>query len=362
MKKKITYLTIFVFSILFTFTNCDSGTVTENEYLTSYHRTDQLVHLYDKGILPLHQSFENETQILIDKSQIFSTNLTAETYIDLQNQWKKTAAIWKRCELFDIGIVNTSFIHFKIHRWPINETKIEEYIDGTSVIDVPLIVSKGSSAKGIGAIEYLLFNYKLSELQQNSRRIEYLKALTVNLNNNAKEVKNLWVSYEDNFKNGVENGISGSQNMLLNSIISSIEETIISKIGKALGEKNGGNLDLQELEAFRSQYSLELMKNTLKSIKSCFTGDFDTKDRKLGFNSYFASFDDATLANKINAKILNCETQLSAFNDRLENTLTTNTNQIKLVKEAYRDLLLLIKVDVSSFLGSTLTFNENDGD
>jgi len=362
MKKKIICTTVFVFTVLFTFTNCNSGTVTESDYLVSYNRTDQLKHLYDNEIFPLHTQLVEETKTLKEKVTLFSTTQTEANFIELQNQWKKTTKTWKRCELFDIGIINTSFIHYRIHRWPIDTDKIESYIDGINPINISFIENKGSSTKGIAAIEYILFNYNKTSILTDQRKIDYLKALATNLHNNTIELHSLWKTYENSFKETVENGISGSQNRLLNAIVSSIEETIQTKIGKALGSKNGGNIDTHELEAYRSEYSLELMQSTLLSIKNCFTGDFGTNTRKIGFNSYIIAFENETLITEINAAILNCETQLEAINQSLEATIINDTNQVALLKESFKELLYLIKIDVSSFIGSTLTFNDNDGD
>lgn len=365
-KRLYIYLSLsFVFAIFFCVVSCEDGTITEDEYQISYNRTAQLTNLYQNGVLPLHQLFIDEITILSANAKTFSETTSTENLIVLQNQWKKTVSIWKQCELFDIGDINDSFIHYRINRWPTDVDNIEEYVLSLDPINKEFVSSKGSSSKGISAVEYLLFNLDntplLSEFENNPRRVNYLVATLEVLQDDATELYNLWVTYSDVFVNSLENGVDGGQNQLINAIVGLLEEITQSKLGKALGESNGGTPDIEEFEAHRSDWSLEMIKSNLISLEKSYDGSYTEDSRKFGFDNYLIELDNKQLSDAISAQFKVCFASVDKITS-LNNTVVNNPTLVENLKNDLTNLLVLIKVDMSNFIGSTITFNDNDGD
>ena len=67
-------------------------------------------------------------------------------------------------------------------------------------------------------------------------------------------------------------------------------------------------------------------------------------------------------AIKISDQFTECQKQLDAIEGTLEDEIITNPEAVVALKDSFRDLLVLIKVDMANVLGSTITFNDNDGD
>ncbi len=261
--KKITSISI-LFTVLIVFLmNCDGNSLSKIDSEIGYLREVQLDNVYTNEIIPLTNNFISETAALNSLIESFHQSASIEKLSATQLQWKEVITVWKRLELYNLGAVEDSFIHFEINRWPSNINFMNTYINESEILNETFIASKGSSSKGISAIEYLLFSSQnnqnvLSEFTKNTnfeRRLGYLLALSNNLKSKSEEISTIWTKDKVRFLSAVENGINGGQNQLINAMITLIEEIIISKLGKPLGEYEDGRIDFEELEAYRSQTS-----------------------------------------------------------------------------------------------------------
>ncbi len=364
----ITLLSIILIVIFMV--SCDKDGISEAEYQIQYRREAQLDNAYANGIMPLNTAFVENTTVLRTRTQAFVQQPNLENLDDLQNQWVSMLKVWKRLELYNLGIIEDSFIHFEINRWPTNAEIVNGYIEGAETIDVDFIVGNGSSSKGISAMEYLLFSSDdnqeiLNQFTTNphfERRQTYLLSLAQNLEMKANELQMLWIMHKTDFISSLENGISGSQNQLTNAMVTLIEEIIISKLGNPLGNGNGGTINIEELEAYRSESSLLIIQEHLTALKMLYNGDFTQGTINWGFNDYLDLIDRRTLNEAITSSFDNCQDKLNLISESLkQELLDTPQNAIDL-QDAFDNLLVLIKVDMANAIGTTITINDNDGD
>lgn len=352
------------------FISCDDKGITEDRYQIEYYRTAQLKNIYNNGISILTDKFSQEVVLL--KQSVLDLKQTASlnNLINAQNNWKNVMKTWKQLELYNLGAVQNSFIHFEINRWETNTSLIDGYINGNDVINEAYIESKGSSSKGLSAIEYLLFSSENNQTILNTfttglnkqRRLDYLLALSENLEKKENKLKTLWVNNEDTFLNSLENGISGSQNQLTNAMVSLVEEIIISKLGKPLGEKTGGIISVNSLEAYRSSFSLEIINQHLIALEKCYSGNFKQNSIKWGYDNYLDLIGSITLNEKINTAFANCKLRIEAIKNPLREELVNNKQSVSKLRSSFTNLLVLIKVDLANAIGSTITISDNDGD
>ena len=136
--------------------SCSEGTVIYSEL--DYYREGQLKNTFRNEIAPLHSLFADECTKLNNASIAFANQPNQVNLEELRKQWLETVLTWKRCELYNQGPVEQSFIHNSIDKWPINATTIETSISSENTIDNSYITSRGSNAKGLAAIEYLIFD------------------------------------------------------------------------------------------------------------------------------------------------------------------------------------------------------------
>lgn len=334
------------------------------------HKKAQLDNIYDNEISRLNTAFITETSLLNDAIISFEQETTTTNLIEVQEQWFRMLKVWKQMELYNIGDISKTFIHSEISRWPTNEDFINDFINETEIIDEAFIASKGSSSKGISALEYLLFSSEGNEVIVTSfssgtnygKRLDYLVAVAQNLKTKAKDLSAFWTNYHSKFTSGLENGVDGSQNQVINQMVSVIEAILISKLGKPLGDTNGGTIALDELEAARSGASLEIIQQHLISLKRCYKGDFALTPFRVGFDDFLILIGNEEFSNKIAAQFSVCQKKIDAIKGSLRDEILSKPEAVIDLKKSFTDLLVLIKVDMANLLGSTITFNDNDGD
>jgi predicted lipoprotein len=368
--KKITSISI-LFTVLIVFLmNCDGNSLSKIDSEIGYLREVQLDNVYTNEIIPLTNNFISKTAALNSLIKSFHQSASIEKLSAIQFQWKEVITVWKRLELYNLGTVEDSFIHFEINRWPTNIDFINTYINGREILNETFMASKGSSSKGISAIEYLLFSsqnnqnvlYEFTKNTNFERRLGYLLALSNNLKSKSEEIYTIWTNDKVRFLSAVENGINGGQNQLINAMITLIEEIIISKLGKPLGEYEDGRIVFEELEAYRSQTSLLIIQEHLTALKRCYTGSFLQNGIKCGFDNYLKLIDREDFDDRIIGAFKNCQNKIDAITTTLQQELVDNPENITNLQNAFRALLVLIRVDMATAIGATVTLNDTDGD
>jgi predicted lipoprotein len=340
--------------------------------LDKYDRGVMLTGIYDNVVVPLHTAFEQEAGKLDSLALVFDVSPTSVNLTALQQQWVGTQDKWQLCAPLDIGDVKESFIHSKIDQWPTNKAFIENFIAGSNALDEAFIESVGASSKGLPAMEYLIFgadnNIVLASLTTDAgavRRRSYLKGLTANLKVKATLLKTEWSSYRSVFVSQTGLAIDGSVNLMVNSIIEYEEFIKNDKVGAPAGYKTNGNVQPNSVECALSNTSLAHIVQNLKSLDYLMAGNTSGL-AGAGIYSYLDAVDpmaDGTkLSAKINTQIDACIAAANNINGPLEEAVVSNHAQVDTLYLELKRLTVLLKVDMSSLLGVTITFSDNDGD
>jgi predicted lipoprotein len=145
-------------------------------------------------------------------------------------------------------------------------------------------------------------------------------------------------------------------------MVTLIEEIIISKLGNPLGDSNGGMIEPDRLEAHRSNYSKEIIQQHLIATHRCYRGEFAMTPFRVGFDDFLVLIGSESLSLRIEAQFSDCQDKLDAIEGSIEDEIVTHPEGVIDLKNSFRDLLVLLKVDMANVLGSTITFNDNDGD
>lgn len=368
IKPTLYRLLTIVFTILFTVSCEKEGSVGYNSEVQR-HKKAQLENIFDNEISRLNSEFIAETTELNTIVAAFKQETTVPNLIATQIQWLEMVKVWKQMELYNIGDISASFLHSEISRWPTNEKFINDFIDETEIIDEAFIASKGSSSKGISALEFFLFSENNETVVSSftsdnnfEKRMDYLVAVAQNLKTKSQELSQLWTNYKPVFISSLENGVDGSQNQVINEMVALLEEIIVYKLGKPLGDTNGGTIDLDELEAAKSGVSLKIIQQHLTSLKRCYKGDFAQTPFRVGFDDFLILIGSEDFSIKIADQFAVCQSQLDSIEGSLKDEILSNPEAVISLKNSFTDLLVLIKVDMANVLGSTITFNDNDGD
>lgn len=119
------------------------------------------------------------------------TNLTA-----CKQSWRDCRSAWEQSESFLFGPVSSENIDPRIDTWPVNFADLDSILASSAVFSAGYIDSLDDALKGFHPIEYLLFgvNGNKTATAFTQRELEYLNALTLNLQVLTTDLADYWNS------------------------------------------------------------------------------------------------------------------------------------------------------------------------
>jgi len=372
------YLSItFITLVFFSCRNINDDNAPQVNY-TPEQKESVLKNLGDNLIVPTYKEFTVDSDSLRSKCLAFCTTPNATTLTTAQDAWKKAKLSWKLSEIFNnFGPGETLFIYTLIDYPSINTTKIESNIStpvSSSLIDSAYIETRSSTAKGLTAIEYLLFdrtdnntvitNYT-SASNFNNRK-EYLTQLSKNLHYKASLIYNSWAPEKDNyvteFKTNPKNDIYGSLSLLINSLVHQVDVIKTVRIGTPLG-KTTGTAAPNYVEAYYSSYSFECLKAHYLSVQYIMTGTGYGSMNGNGINVLMNnSAQKRTTYNAILANVITDLNYTLNIPVSLEQAAQENNTEANALYDSAKQLVKLLKSDMCAELNIAVTFSDSDGD
>ena len=342
----------------------------------TFTRRDMLENIANSIILPIHLEFLNETTAFQEAAYRFRDDPSLETLMQLQQAWRSTSFVWEKVSVFQLG-QKTLVYHSQVDNGTLVAIDaIDEVLAGSDVIDAAYVAGSGSNVKGLRTLEYLLFvadqdnesvlaRYTTDPYAE--RRMQYLVATVDVLNLTALDIWNIWSPDGDDYitefiESDDGSSIQESISMMTNMMLYSLEFVVQMNIGIALGG-NLGRVDPAFVNAPYSGYSLEQMRSIMETIQQTFTGDGVIDGNHIGFDDYLdflgATHDDQTLSSAIIA-------QLGVFIDMLSSldhdALIQDPSLIQPLYQQGVPLIVLMKTEMASWMGITITFTDNDSD
>jgi predicted lipoprotein len=325
-----------------------------------------LQNITDTVIIPNNQTFYDSSLILESTTQAFSENPTLDTLIEVQDAWKATMLAWQPVSV--IGFREVMQYNNRVNKAPTKTKFIEDFIGGDKVLDVDFIGSIGSNSVGLPAMEYLLFSpdgdnqAMLNALTGETRRMQYLVALSQGLQVTAGELRLFWLpeggNYAQIFVNAENDGgdVQASMNALANEIVATLEVMAKVRVGTPLGV-DSENPRPQEAESYLSGLSFASMQATLTTVQAMFNG----KDG-VGFDDYLAEIAQETLASDINAQFDATIASMATISLPLSQAVMDSSSDVRAVYDNIKVLIRYFKADIAQQMGITITFNDADGD
>ncbi|MFN8563023.1 MAG: imelysin family protein [Anaerolineae bacterium] len=342
-----------------------------------FSRRAMLENIAEHIILPLHD-FLQTTDALRMAADTFQTSPTPEDLESLQDAWRATALLWYKVTLFPFGRV-TFVYHSRIaNDLPIATQIIEQFINGTDTLDADALAVFGSNVVGLRTVEYLIFDpdggndavmQKYTSDPSAARRAQYLTLTVDDLYATVAEILAVWSpdgsNYGDEFVNADDpNSVQGSISMLANRMMGALEGTVNMSIGWPLGTLSG-MVQPEIVESRYSGYTIPEITSLFEVLRDTFNGTSAEGDG-LGFDDYLdylgATYNDISLSEAINQQFDTLLADLDVIREPLGLALVNNVDEVQRVYDDGRALVVLMKTDMTSRLGITITFNDSDGD
>lgn len=342
-----------------------------------FDRRAMLRSTVENAILPIHEELVGAVQQLDQAAQQFATTPTVEGLRAMQATWRAVSDAWAYAEIYRFD--DMMFVHPRVAKRPINIELIEATIQSDIPLNATLIENSGSPTKGLFTIEYFLFHSDLNELAivdwlldplVSGRRLQYLLATIADLRATLEMIHNYWLPDGENYAatfvelDSSENIIQNSVNMLANQMVRMIEYLYLSKMDFPFGGKTPDSVLPFEVEAWRSRESTARMIGNIEGLRIAFRGGFS--ENALGFDDYLDTFmtqyNGMPLSDAIELQFDETLAALTAIEMPFFDALTQDYEAAWRAHQEVRELLILIKVDMTSTANIAVTFNDMDGD
>ena len=325
-------------------------------------RQDVLTHLAHEVIVPAEDQLRANALALATTVDALCTTGAPEA---AQTAWRAVRADWSATAAFAFGPVLEQMQPGPLDFWPVREATIEEKITAApATIDAAYIDSLGTSAKGLPALEFLLF---VEPPAAGSPRCAYAQALTADVARRTSEIANAWTTDHANALASAGHGSAvytseqAGLDAVVNATIENLYRMVKEKLDRPLGNLTGSEPDPTLAESRYSDGPLHDLGHNLDGFAAIYLGADLESGGDPGLGALVAARD-ARLDGRIITQLGVARTALAAIPDPLAAALTGDRNAVQTARDELDALRRLIKLDVASLLGVTLMPSDNDGD
>ncbi len=363
MSKNIAYI-ILVSILIFASCKNDSNSCGNNDF----DQEALFANLADNLIIPSFQTAKN-TASQLDNDIINFINNPSQANLENARQSFGTAYLqWQRIEPFSFGPSETVQLNNKLNNFPVAEVLLEANISaGTYNLE-----SFDNYYSGFPALDYLLYGVGETDadiiskytMDTNTEGYKtYLSDVSTLILNQLTLVSDDW---RDNYRAGFVSNTGTAAGTSLSQIINSINENFEKTRRARLGIPSGfQDIELdalpEEVEAFYSGLSLQLLKANINASKEYFTGG-----NGVGLDDLLNE-NEARKENELLSTIIKnqYDSILSELNNIPEPLSMSIINSSSTVQNAYVPLanqLIYLKTDMPSVLCVSITYVDNASD
>ncbi len=327
-------------------------------------------------ILAAYDALVVDTAVLVTAADAFCTAPDDAGLAAVRDAWWAARTPWKQASVFKFGpYVDEPWRYGPLlDDWPTNDARLTELLTSDEVLDSTLPEDLGSTTRGFPAVEWLLWVEGEGTLlaftdDASGRRCSLLELLAVDLDNNAKGIAAAWsptggdylatLALPDRDSGGFSDH-AAVLTELVNRGVFTVEDLRLERLGKPSGLTTGGDPHPEDVESPWSARSLQDVKDGLDGVQHVWNGTRDGTPGS-GLRSLLTTTQ-ADLAPAIDTAISEAAAALNAVPEPLAAAVTDDPDTINAAMDALLALQVLLQADLTSALGVTVLFNDNDGD
>lgn len=355
-----------LFAILL-ISSCEKGPDLGN---VDFDRTALLNNYVDNILIPRYNLLTSTSEDLENACLAFQTMPDQNNLELLRNQYKVTYLAWQACSSAEFGPAGMQTLKAIFNTYPVDTPQIFSNINSGSY---NLESAQNIAAIGLPAVDFLLFGLGNTDAEilnaLNNQNVQnYLLDVSALLATKSNLVSAEWnSSYRSSFVQANGTDVGSSLGMIVNEMNLDFERFIRDgKVGIPLGKRSLGTPQLDKLEAVYAVYSLELLQESIKSLKELYTGTSAEGIDGLGMDDYLDAVKASHSGQNLNTTILNqfeaIETSMNVINTDLATAILNNPTQVEDLYNAMQQMVVYLKVDLASNLGILISYQDNDGD
>lgn len=343
-------------------------------------RSEVLADLADQVIIPAYEQFELNAKALHNSVVDLCASPNEELLSQAREMLKKARSSWSHLEAMWVGPAMDRRSRAVV-RWPIAVDEIEELIaDEAVVFDFDRFANRvGADQRGLGAVEYLLHhssetvgtvegagtpNTDVSEVDSgptvfaDPRRCEYLLQITDVIQQEAIWLIDAWLESYDNgpaYKSQFSAAGSESLDSLVNDSLFLLEAIADLELGVALGVMDG-EANVEVIDEGLAGAGVDDLLDRLTSAMAVLVGD---DNASTGGLSLLLEDD---LVARLRNNFVYAKATINELEPSLRQAVINMPATVKTVREAIKDIQILLATEVVGYLGVQIGFSDADGD
>jgi predicted lipoprotein len=321
-------------------------------------------------IIPAFESLQTSVEDLQAVAQDFETERTPQNLESLQQTLKSARLAWQDVSPFQFGPSESVLLRASLNTYPVDTQKVS---DRVSSGEYSFGTIESRDAAGLPALGYLLHgvgdtNQEILAMYTTDpdaeNRLDYLIDNIAFIKEQVDTATNDWKASGGDYigmflsEENAGTDVGSSLGMLINSYVQHYERFLRDgKIGIPAGVRSAGTPRPVAVEGYYGGYSAELATANLRQVEKIFTGG-DAR----GLDDNLEALNAGDLSNEIQNQFDEAQSALGELNDPLSQQIEENNDPVLTTFEEMQQVVTLIKADMTSILGITITYQDNDGD
>lgn len=315
-------------------------------------------------IFPAFDNFGSDFAELLTTASSFDADPSQANLDALRSALKATWLSWQDVELYQFGPMVDNGLRSTMNLYPISATLVESNIASENYNFGAL---SNTDARGLPTVDYLINrSTSLTDLEDPLRRTYLIKLLQ-----HIEGVYNSVVAGNENYftefftaesSNGTD--VGGAISLLVNGMDLHFQRALRDgKVAIPAGVRSAGVPRPTATEALYGAYSIDLLVRALNAYLDLFKGNgIDGVSGKKSISEYLRLIEQADLARDIEAKIEESIQKASALNNDLSAQIEEDVDKVTDLFLTLQEVVTLIKSDMASIIGITITTVDVDGD
>ena len=346
---------------------CDSGGVSEPPPTTdpAFERSAMLTQWADAAIVPAYAALQTAVADLQAEADAFAAAPSEAGLEETRAALKAARLAWQDASLFVFGPAENAALRATLNTYPTDTGKVEANVASGSYT---LGTVDNRAAVGFPAMAYLLYGGTDAETVAafgDPGRGAYLRDNAAFVRDAVDMVAVDWNDYRGTFLSAANAGtdVGSALGMVVNAMVLHYERFLRDgKVGIPAGVRSAGVPRPASVEAAHGGYSAELAVANLRAARRLFLGDALSGAGGVGLDDNLRALGAGALADEVAAEFDEAIAALEALDDPLDAQIRTDNEPVLTAFQEMQDVVVLIKADVTSVLGVSITFQDNDGD
>lgn len=345
-----------------------------------FSRPAMLRNLATQVVIPGIHDFQKRCDALAQAAKKLDAEPNEANIKTTRDAWVEACLAWKRIQWLQFGPVKDRIYWSAMTFKPVYPQSIEKVLRGTELITEDYLAEQGAAAKGIYALEYLLFDLPqgqtawvgedgkptkvskprlsgkaLLEGEGAARRRAYVRELAAELVTQLKEAQAV-IDAPDFVDNYMKNG-QDSINYLVNGLLDEMESGVVNMLRLYVDQFANRSLRYEQIEGYAGGLSERVLEEELLGLERMYRGG-----NGLGIDDYVKHVN-PDLSQRLDKRFQAGKAAFKIFRDApVDVSLVKNYSAMEQAHDELHELEIQIKLDVFSSLGVTLLFSSTDGD